>query len=256
MLAGILIALVVVAAMAFAMPWVAAQRSPEQELDGDPTERFSQSVRILRQDVLDYRPDGEECEVSTPMTRRAGLTELGMIARQAARRRLIVMGTLTLALVTLLVTSIVGVTPWGSLAIPGGLLVAFVAVARFSVVAMHRSLDARAAALERGFEESEDTVVINLSDDDASESIEISVDLTVPPSMGALWDPVPVASASYVSQPLLPRTVRTIDLSAPVVASSPVVPTADRPEEAPVAEADEVTSQATVTEFRPRAVGE
>ena len=50
--------------------------------------------------------------------------------------------------------------------------------------------------------------------------------------------------------------VRTIDLSAPVVASSPVVPTADRPEEAPVAEADEVSSQATVTEFRPRAVGE
>lgn len=256
MLAGILIALVVVAAMAFAMPWVAAQRSPEQELDGDPTERFSQSVRILRQDVLDYRPDDEECEVSTPLTRRAGLTELGMIARQAARRRLVVMGTLVVALVTLLVTSIVGVTHWWTLAIPGGLLVAFVGVARFSVVAMHRSLDARAAALERGFDEREDTVVINLSDDDASESIEISVDLTVPPSMGALWDPVPVASASYVSQPLLPRTVRTIDLSAPVVASSPVVPTADRPEEAPVAEADEVSSQASVTEFRPRAVGE
>lgn len=244
------------------MPWVAAQRSPEQDLDGDPTERFSQSVRILRQDVLDYRPDDDECEVSTPLTRRAGLTELTMIAKQAARRRLVVMGTLALALIVVLITSIAGVTPWWSLAIPGGLLVAFVIVARFSVVAMHRNLHARAEALERGFDDQENTGVIDLADDEASESIEISVDLTVPPSMGALWDPVPVASASYVSQPLLPRTVRTIDLSAPVTPSSPVVPTADNPaskvDEAREANraVDEAPTEVNIAEFRPRAVGE
>ena len=138
-------------------------------------------------------------------------------------------------------------TSWWTVAIPGGLLVAFVAVARFSVVAMHRSLDARAAALDKGFDDAEDTTVIDLTDAEETHSVEISVDLSVPPSIGPLWDPIPVTPATYVSQPLLPRTVRTIDLSAPVVAA-PVVPTADGP-----AAAEEPAEAAPL---RPRAVGE
>ena len=150
-------------------------------------------------------------------------------------------------------------TVWRGLAhaIPAGLLVAFVAVARFSVVAMHRSLDARAAALQEGFDEAEDTTVIDLTDAEATESVEISVDLTVPPTLGALWDPIPVTPSTYVSQPLLPRTVRTIDLSAPVVASV-VVPTADHPS-ADAEESGEIAAPAddsNLRPFRPRAVGE
>ncbi|MBK7819823.1 MAG: hypothetical protein IPJ61_01790 [Tessaracoccus sp.] len=258
MLAGILIAIVVVAGLAFALPWVASQRTPDDELEGDPTERFSNSMRILRHDVLEYGSDQEKAKVSTPLTRRADLTELRLIARQAANRRLVVMGTLLAAGVTLVVLSVLGITPWWSVAIPGGLLVAFVAVARFSVVAMHRSLDARAAALQGGFDDAEDTTVITLTDGEATESVEISVDLAMPPTIGALWDPIPVTPSTYVSQPLLPRTVRTIDLSAPVVASSLVVPTADHPS----TEAEETgeiagvrPEQSNVRSFR-RAVGE
>ena len=50
---------------------------------------------------------------------------------------------------------------------------------------------------------------------------------------GALWDPVPITVPTYVSKPLAPRTVRTIDLSGPGVTASarPQVPvTADAPE--------------------------
>ena len=32
---------------------------------------------------------------------------------------------------------------------------------------------------------------------------------------GPLWDPVPITVPTYVSKPLAPRTVRTIDLSGP-----------------------------------------
>ena len=53
-----------------------------------------------------------------------------------------------------------GVVAWWSVLIPSGLLVAFFAVARVSVVAMHRSLDARSAAVKAGFDEDEDTVAI------------------------------------------------------------------------------------------------
>lgn len=251
-LAGILIVIVVVAGLAFALPWVSSQRAPEQELEGDPTERFSNSVRILRRDLADYRDDEDASIVSTPLTRRAGLTELRMISRQAARRRMAVVCLLGAALVTLTVLAALSIVQWWTLAIPGALIVAFFAVARFSVVAMHHSLDARAEALQSGFDEDEDTEIIDLTDHEATDSVEISVDLSVPAGMGALWDPIPVAPANYVSKPLLPRTVRTIDLSAPVVATS-VVPTADKPAEVVEAENESGDDDA---QFRPRAIGE
>ncbi|NHB84445.1 hypothetical protein G7085_07055 [Tessaracoccus sp. HDW20] len=226
-----------------------AQRATDVEFEGDPAERFSNSVRILRRDVEDYR-DEDTAAVSTPLTRRAEIHELRMTARQAARRRLAVVGTLLGAALTLLVLSGTGVTPWWSVAIPSGLLVAFLAVARFSVVAMHRSLDARAAAVDEGFLEDEETVAIDLGVLERTEGIEISVDLSMPTTTGMLWDPIPVTPATYVSQPLLPRTVRTIDLSAPVVAEAPLVPTADNPAH-DVVESDELTLAENITEFRP-----
>ena len=58
-------------------------------------------------------------------------------------------------------------------------------------------------------------------------SHEFSVDLTAPETTGPLWDPIPVIALTYVSKPLVPRTVRTIDLSAPVT-NMVIIPTADR----------------------------
>ncbi len=254
MLAGILIAAVVVAGLAFAVPWVLAQRPVDVELEDDPAHRFSNSVRILRRDVEEYR-DEDSSAVSTPLTRRAEKHELRMLAKQAARRRLAVVCTLLVTALTLIVLSILDVTPWWSIAVPSALLVGFLGVARFSVVAMRRDLDARAVAVDAGFGEQEDTEVIDLTDIEQTEGIEISVDLSMPTTTGVLWDPIPVTPATYVSQPLLPRTVRTIDLSAPLVASASVVPTADNPADG-VVEAEEFAPANRVVEFRQRAVGE
>lgn len=261
MLAGIIIAVVVIAGLAFALPWVTRQGPTDLELEGDPTERFADSMRILRRDVEDYVEDEDLARVSTPLTRRAELNELRLIAKQAAKRRLTVVCVLAASLVALVVLALLSIVPWWSLAIPGTLLLGFLAVARFTVVAMHRSLDQRAEAVKAGFDEDEDTVTIDLSPELHNESTEISIELTMPTNMGALWDPVPVSSTNYVSQPLLPRTVRTIDLSAPVTPTSPLIPTADHPA-APV-EDGEATITASVddagsnvTELRPRAVGE
>lgn len=253
MLAGILIAIVVVAGLAFALPWV-AQTPAEDGLEGDPEERFSNSVRILRRDVDDYR-DEDASLVSTPLTRRAQLHELRMLSRQAARRRVAVVALLGALAAVLAVLAVLGAVDWWSLAIPGGLLIAFLAVARFSVVAMHRDLDARAADATAGFGDEEDTETIDLADMEGTEGLEISVDLSIPTTTGVLWEPIPVTPATYVSQPLLPRTVRTIDLSAPVVPGLPVVPTADRP-------TDEVHGHGAAddapaaADFWPRAMGE
>lgn len=255
MLAGILISIVVVAGLAIALPWVLSQKSSDLELEDDPAERFSNSVRILRRDVEDYQ-DEDTSAVSTPLTRRAELHELRMIARQAARRRMVVVCALLAAVVCLVVLSAIGVTPWWSIAIPGGLLAAFLVVARFSVVGMHRNLDRRSKAVERGFDDDEDTETIDLTDFEGTESIEISVDLSMPTTTGMLWEPIPVTPATYVSQPLLPRTVRTIDLSAPTTASTPVVPTADNPADEVRESSGEATGPQNIAQFRPRAMGE
>lgn len=245
MLAGILIAIVVVVGLALGLPWVRNARELDADLDGDPSQRFSDSVRILHRDVVEHVEDDDAAQVSTPLTRRTDLLELRLIARQAARRRLIVAAVLGAALVTLAVLAGLGIVHWWSLLIPAGLLVAFFAVARVSVVSMHRSLDARSAAVKAGFDEDEDTVVIDLSDREATENIEISIDLSMPTTIGALWDPIPVAPPTYVQQPLLPRTVRTIDLSMPTLTAPDVRPVTAEPQD----------SDATVEPVEPRDYG-
>ncbi len=253
MLAGIVIVVVVIAGLAFGLPWLAVHRDIPDDIDGDPSQRFSRSMRIMHREVVVQAESEDAVEVSTPLTRRAELTELRLHAAAAARRRGRIAAALVVVALVLAGLSVAGVLPFWSVAVPAGALVVFLGVARFSVRAMQRSLDARSDRVHDGYGE-EDTTVIDLGHDE--ESIEISVDLSAPRHAGALWDPIPVTAPTYVSKPLVPRTVRTIDLSAPVVASSPVVPTADNPdrdvEELPFEE----TQHSSIHRLQPRAVGE
>ena len=77
----------------------------------------------------------------------------------------------------------------------------------------------------------EQTVAITVLRDTEDAVNETSVDLTAPiEAVASLWDPVPITKPTYVSKPLAPRTVRTIDLSAPVVGGLSGIPvTADAP---------------------------
>ncbi len=252
MLAGIVISVVVVAGLAVAVPWLFSHRETPDAVDGDPTERFSDSMRIVRRDVIDYVEDHEGIEISTPLIRRAELTELRLLARSAARRRARVAGLLLFF--TLVVTGlwVAGIFQWWSIAIPGGLLLVFLGVSPFMVRAMNQRFDARAARLAVGYEEEELTEVISLgSGSPLDDELTLEVDLSAPEPMGSLWEAVPVTTPTYVSKPLAPRTVRTIDLSSPVTAVEPIVPTADHPE------ADvEVIELEDTEAIRPRAVGE
>jgi hypothetical protein len=111
-------------------------------------------------------------------------------------------------------------------------------VARVSVRVIRRSLDARYRQIRHGSNES--TIFLSREDllgaDEEKESASSRKSKTDPAKeAGALWDPVPITVPTYVSKPLAPRTVRTIDLSGPGVTAStrPQVPvTADAPETA------------------------
>lgn len=195
----------------------------------EPGEPFTASVTIVRRgDTLDTAENGTAV-VSTPLNRRAALRELADLDRDAARRRRRVLGFLVAT------SAIVGglaafdiVSPW-TVALPGALVVLFLVVARFTVRMMRRNLDARAAVIRGGSGVDEETIAIPSIEDELV-AHETSVELTAPVEMtGSLWDPIPVTAPTYVSKPLAPRTVRTIDLSAPVTTTPGVPVTADAP---------------------------
>lgn len=232
---GLIFGAIAIAWLAYLVPHFARRGEAEvgQVDDVDPANRFSDSVRILRRGTAPLlNQDLAEIgayEVSTPMTRQAAVSDLRRLEAVAAQRRRRVLMVLLLVLAAMLVVFAAGLVPWWATLIPAGLLVAFVVVARVSVRFMHRDLDARFALIKAGSAEA--TVLLNRKD----VVVRSSPVMTSPEPAskpGALWDPVPITMPTYVSKPLAPRTVRTIDLSGPevVTSSRPAVPvTADAP---------------------------
>ncbi len=246
---GLIFGAIAIAWLAYLVPHFVRKRDDDVAVDADdPAERFAQSMRVVQHGtapLLDQ--DLSEIgtyEVSTPLTRRAAVTDLRRLETVAALRRRRVLLALLAALSLVVGLAGAQLIPWWSTAIPGGLLVLFFAVSRFSVIAMRRSLDARYADIMRGGDEV--TVFINRAKvkkdlKAAAQAAEKEVEESEPkPATGALWDPVPITVPTYVSKPLAPRTVRTIDLSGPAVTSTAAVQhpvTADaRPAEAAPAE--------------------
>ena len=253
MLAGIIIFVAVAAGLAFGLSWLSQHRKTPDAIDGDPSVRFSDSMRIMHRHVVEQVESSDIVEVSTPLTRQSELAGLRLHAAVAARRRGHIAIALLLSALLLTVLAIAGIGAFWFVLVPLGLLAVFLVVARFSVASMQKSLDAAAKRIVQGFGE-EDTGIIDLGHDE--ESLEISVDLGAPHLAGALWDPIPVTAPTYVSKPLVPRTVRTIDLSAPVAIVTAVVPTADHPDN-DVEELElEDSARSTIYQLHPRAVGE
>lgn len=133
--------------LAYLIPLYLRRRSPAVEDDIDRADPFTDSMRIIRSGTAPLVDmDGAEIasvEVSTPLTRRAAMADLCRQEGAAAGRRRRVLIALALILTGVLVVCALGLIDWYWVAVPGGLLLAFVVVARFSVRAMHRHLDRR-----------------------------------------------------------------------------------------------------------------
>jgi membrane protein YdbS with pleckstrin-like domain len=184
------------------------------------------------------RPDRTAARVARRAADRAA-------ARAAARRRRIVLGVLLVTTVGVGVASFVGaLQPWAP-AVPGGLVLGFLVLARVMVKREHRawlveqqraarwaevtgSVEQQAAspapvASTPGLAEDVDrrahpspSVVSGLDDTCA-----VPVGLTAEGSpVEGLWDPLPVTLPTYVTKPRAQRSVRTIDMLAPGVHSS------------------------------------
>jgi hypothetical protein len=237
---GVIFAAIAVAWLAYLVPHFVRRRDDDELLeDSDPADRFSDSMRIVRHGtapLLDQDLEEiESFEVSTPQTRRAAVKDLHRLERLAASRRRRVLVVLMAGLSAVVGLCAAHLIPWWSGAIPGGLLLIFVVVARISVRVMLKGLDARYREIRQGNNES--TIFLSRKDfaklGAMAHPPSGTVDAAAKP--GILWDPIPITMPTYVSKPLAPRTVRTIDLSGPGASSSarhegPV--TADAPDSA------------------------
>ena len=218
---GLIFGAIAIAWLAYLVPHFVRRREDDPVDEQRPEDRFSHSMRVVRHGTAplldqDLTEIGAY-EVSTPTTRRAAISDLRRLERLAARRRRRVLVTLMLALTAVLVVATLGWVPWWATAIPGGVVLAFLVVARFSVRALRRSLDRRYELIRRGG--AEVTVLINRGSV-TPEEVAAADPAPGKASAGALWDPVPITMPTYVSKPLAPRTVRTIDIAGPSPAAN------------------------------------
>lgn len=232
---GLIFVAIALAWLAYLVPSFLARRDGSEIDEIDPMERFGESVQIVAPSSLGR----EDSEISTPLTRRAARVEIHQLAKQAARRRRTVLLVLFTLTVIASVAAGLGAVIWYTPLVPGALMVGFLALCRFSVVKLNARLDARLAELDVDWRD--DTVSFEVPSSlregslgDVENSHELSIEISAPVEglNGSLWEPIPITVPTYVSKPLVPRTVRTIDLSAPeptqAIQRTPVV--AEAPE--------------------------
>lgn len=223
---GLIFGVIVIAWLAYLLPWTLNSRSHSPLADEGPFFGLASSMKIIRRGSDPFGDQNDpELELSTPLQRDAARREIRRAARTAARRRRA--GLIVHFSAALLgpVVFFVWHTPllW-SVVLPSVLLIGFLALARVSVRTLNRALDEKKAWICGG--DQEDTVSVVLPDLGQG-SAELSVELSEPldEGMRSLWEPIPVTPATYVSKPMLPRSVRTIDLSTPVApAATPALP--------------------------------
>jgi hypothetical protein len=196
------------------VPYFLARRGMPADDEGDGDIPFTpRAVTVVRTGESLAHAEAGVAEVSTPFTRSSQLRELKLLDARAAGRRRRVLIFLLLVQSSVAVIAVLDLLAWWSALVPAGVIALFLVIARFTVKAMRAGLDQRADEIRQAG--SEETVALSLNAVDSAyeQSVEISAPIA---ARGSLWEPVPITRPTYVSTPLAPRTVRTIDLATPV----------------------------------------
>jgi hypothetical protein len=222
----------VVLALAWAVYLIPKALKHHDEMASDRlVESHSERVRILRR-----KPSGKPAEVmvqaeAAPADRAQSRPLLSARpARSAAQRRRRVLAVLVLALAVVAGLSYFAVVPRWSLAVPAGLILLFLLVARLSVrraqrssLARRRPVEAvtpveseelRAAGRQQASQPVEEPAPVSFGEQvDVPLHEETAVEDSVLADDGSLWDPLPMTLPTYVSKARARRTVRTIELT-------------------------------------------
>jgi hypothetical protein len=238
--------------VALAVAWAVylvpkALRHHDDAVRSRSVDRFSHTMRVLaRREVVTRRnarlvvgprrPESSPIVTSKVTTKRVPIPArtpaaqaapvspdpavVASVARstaRAARRRRRVLGLILTTLVAVGALAAFGVTSRGYVAIPAGLLVAWLVACRL-MVRQERGLGLpvrrpRAEHMEDDAAAAPDDIVA----EEPAADIDPLEDTTSTPAIvdPSLWDPMPVTLPTYVSKPAATRrTVRTIDLDS------------------------------------------
>jgi hypothetical protein len=257
---GLIYAAIVVAWAAYLLPLV---RHHREQPSATQAGRDTGAMRVLGK-----RSSGARARISTPAEPaepvRDNPTEADIAVpvevsrpryNAAARRRRVLFLILATAVV-IGVFAFVGMVAWWSLAVPGGLLVVFVVLARLSVRATRAARRRAENALARSAEPVDAAVPVasasrglrrNAALTAAAEVFPAGIGATSAPATATTadlasdpaavwvahspvdaWDPLPVTLPTYVTKDAAPaRRVRTIDLSGAAAFSAGRLPEAE-----------------------------
>lgn len=241
MLTGLIFGIIVILWVIYLVPLATFKDvNSWDRIDPAALESVGESMRVVRDCREHVELPDSGAEISTPLQRRAARFQVRRANKIAQRRRRIafVVNSVIL-LTTIVVPFFTPVSHWLTL---GGVLLfaAGLAVSAYSVKTMRRASQRRMQEIRAASDE--ETQIIDV-EEQTFDSTERSIDLTVElENVESLLAPIPVTPSTYISKPLLPRSVRTIDLAAPLPPQRPI--TVD----APAAASDD--------EQLPRAVGE
>lgn len=211
--------------VALAVAWAVylvpmALRHHDEDARSRTVNRFSHTMRVLaRREPVDTRTTElvtpgqpaatvEARTAPSPAARRAA-------AQRATKRRRNVLALILLATAAVSGVAAFGVVSWWYVAIPVGLLAAWLVACRIMVKGERRAM-VPAARLPIVVPVEKESAEEPAETDDRAEA-ELEVDPMADTSAGmaavvdpALWDPVPVTLPTYVTKPAATRSVRTI----------------------------------------------
>jgi hypothetical protein len=202
--------------VALAVAWAAylipkALRHHEDVVRGRSVDRFSQRMRVLaRREPVSARaarlvvtPPRDENPMGVPLSTDEQYAERRAAARTATKRRRRVLGLLVLAIVGTVAAVLAHRLAWPYVAIPVGLLLAWLVACRLMV---------RKERAWHPVEVAEDDLTGEIARVPSSSTDQAGA--PEEPRDPKLWDPVPVTLPTYVSKPPARRSVRTIDLDS------------------------------------------
>jgi len=202
-------------------------------------DRFSHTVRVLaRREVADKKSTTlvtpaqqaaqqaaqqrvqQEAQEAAAQPTPGQLQARRAAAKRATARRRNVLALLLLANAVVIALAAFAVLAWPFVAIPAGLLVAWLVACRLMVKGERKALRPAAgmpvetpkpAEPERVGASAAEQPVEEADDVDPMVDTSAGIAAIVDPAM---WDPVPVTLPTYVGKPAAARSVRTIDLDA------------------------------------------
>ena len=210
---GPIFAVLVVACLFYFVPRQLNWRIPTQEEVEQQTPLYL-STKTVHTGVP--KVEESEAEVSTLLMRRAGRRTALRLARKAEQRRKgVFVSLLVITAATVPFAVMRWMISWWVPLVGVGVVIAWVVFSRFEARRVQRQLDAIVAETELG--DAEKTIAVQLV---AASEVSVEDPAAVVGPNGdvqlSLWEPITVVPATYISAPTAARTVRTIDLGAPV----------------------------------------